>query len=538
MEDPRLHRLSTGVPPPERFTNPFGHEPHPLCVQAAGEVERRVLGNGAWLGELSRGKMLGVLVVGMPGGGLGYLAAYSGFLQAQDDSDFFVPPVLDFMAPDGHFRRTEALIGGMGSRIDAIMGSEGYVSALGALERARKAMEADLEAHRRRMREAKALRDVRRRCPDSLAPGELEAMARESQFMRAELGRLRKRHEGIVGEAEGKLGAFMEEISRLKEERREMSDGLQEWLFGNYVMLNARGEGRDLLSIFAQTPWGAPPAGAGDCCGPKLLQYAYTRGYRPLCMAEFWWGESPRTEIRRHLAFYPACRGKCLPILSHMLGGLDVDEPSLGPRAVCAPPVVVYEDAFLLAVDKPPGMKTVRGKDGRGSLEEALAESGRETFIVHRLDMDTSGIVLVAKTRDACAGLRAQFAERKVSKRYVALLAGVPDAPDRGTIELPLWADPLDRPYQKVDPRGKAAVTDYEVVSRAGGLARVTLFPRTGRTHQIRVHCAHPDGLGVPILGDRLYGQAGDRLYLHAESVRFMHPVENKEMEIRRKGGF
>lgn len=323
----------------------------------------------------------------------------------------------------------------------------------------------------------------------------------------------------------------------------EESRRLQDWLFEQYVVLNGRGERRSIQQIFADRGL-VPPGGTGDCAAPKLLQYALQHRLKPLAIGEFWYGASPAREVRRSGAFYPACTGKCGPLLGFMLQGVDVEPNPLESDAhwLLTDPVVRYEDADLIVAEKPAGMLAVPGRPVPGvtprrSLQDWLADyCGQPVFACHRLDMDTSGLMVFAKTPEAQAALQRQFENREVSKAYLAsVMAGETPlkADDRGKISLPLAPDWYDRPRQMADPEhGKPAVTDYEVLNvRPDGSAFVRLIPYTGRTHQLRVHCAHPAGLGRPILGDRLYG--GDdapRLMLHAAYLSFRHPADGRRM--------
>lgn len=337
------------------------------------------------------------------------------------------------------------------------------------------------------------------------------------------------------------------------EEKSERSRRLQLWLFSQFNFLNAHGESRNLLDIFDHERCRIPPSGAGECCAPKLLQYAYTHHLHPVCMAEFWLGASPKGEIRRDSEYYPACHSKCKPILRHMLVGLNVEENPLLPmmRTMADHMRIIYDDPWLLAVDKPAGMLSVRGNVDAPSVEARIQETYPDItgpLIVHRLDMDTSGVMIVAKNKDIHKALQIQFYKHEIRKRYVAMLdtddgAGTPDAAcandgkpalaDHGRITLPLCPSHTDRPRQMVSwEHGKEAVTDYEVVGQTNGHLRIHFFPLTGRTHQLRVHAAHPDGLCHPILGDRLYGREADRLYLHAESIDFVHPVSGKSVHL------
>lgn len=317
---------------------------------------------------------------------------------------------------------------------------------------------------------------------------------------------------------------------------KQMSQELQLWLFHQYQLLNARGETKDLVDIWQsyysreklRRKFPLPPGGTGDCCAPKLLQYAYQHGLKPVCMAEFWWGAPTKEEVRQHLNFYPACRGKCKPILTWMLQGLDVDPnpETLGLQRMEIP--TVYEDDALLVVDKPSGMLSVPGRIEDYSVETVMHERYPDSIVAHRLDMGTSGLLIVAKNGDAYRILQQQFIRHEVRKKYIALL----EHPGQGTgvISLPLRPDPMNRPRQVVDmAHGKRAVTRYEYI----GDRLVALWPETGRTHQLRIHCAHPDGLSNPIVGDELYGTRSQRLCLHAAEIWFRHPVSGDEMHIK-----
>ena len=470
----KLHPLHTDIPRPERFTYPFCYEPHPLAVMAAEELKRH-LGSMT----LTEGKMFGVLVVagdtptncppptGGVRGGLFFLAAYSGLLEGRNDWEYFVPPVFDAQQPDGHFKQTERRI---------------------------------------------------------------SQLSQQSPIV-----------------------------------ARKMSQELQLWLFHQYQFLNARGELRDLVDVWQdyhcspriRRKFPLPPGGTGDCCAPKLLQYAYSQGLEPVCMAEFWWGPSPKSEVRHHGRFYPACRGKCKPVLTWMLQGLDVDPSPDEDGFPHLKPEVVYEDEALAVVNKPSGMLSIPGRTENYSVATWAKRQWAGAMPVHRLDMWTSGIILVAKTKEAFLGLQQQFEQRTVKKKYLAIVEGTP-AEEHGIIDLPLLCDPLNRPRQVVDyERGKRAITEYRVLrppltppvggeqnadklfgsicppSTGGareGFTLLALWPHTGRTHQLRMHCAHKDGLGCPILGDELYGHRSDRLYLEASAITFVHPVTDRRM--------
>ena len=331
-------------------------------------------------------------------------------------------------------------------------------------------------------------------------------------------------------------------------DHKEMSQALQLWLFRKYRMLNARGEEKDLVEIWQdyhsspriREKYPLPPGGTGDCCAPKLLQYAYQHDLKPVCMAEFWWGPSPKSEVRHHGQFYPACSGKCKPVLAWMLQGLDVDPNPEVQGLLHQEPRIVWEDEVMVVVDKPSGMLSLPGKIGDDSVATWALKRWPGAMLVHRLDMMTSGILLVAKTSDAYHHLQKQFEERTIKKKYLAVVEGVPQQ-EHGIIDLPLSSDPLNRPYQMVDyAHGKRAITEYRALTRVTKepsrcYTLLALWPHTGRTHQLRMHCAHEQGLGCPIVGDELYGQKADRLYLQAQAITFVHPVTGKRMHFELK---
>ena len=320
-------------------------------------------------------------------------------------------------------------------------------------------------------------------------------------------------------------------------DHKELSLSLQLWLFQQYRLLNGRGETKDLVEIWQdyhsapriRSRFPLPPGGTGDCCAPKLLQYAYLHHLTPVCMAEFWWGESPKSLIRHHGQFYPACRGKCKPVLTWMLQGLDVDPHTDAADAVYPEPAIIYEDEAMAVLSKPAGMLSVPGKTDDDSVAAWAQRRWPGALLVHRLDMLTSGILLAAKTMEVYQQLQQQFTDRTVKKKYLAIVEGSP-AKEHGIIDLPLASDPMNRPLQVVDPEnGKRAITEYRVL-QAGQHSLLALWPHTGRTHQLRMHCAHPEGLGCPIVGDELYGRKADRLYLQAQAISFVHPTTGKRM--------
>ena len=524
---------------PEKFTYPFHYTPHPLCVAAAGEVGRYLSTKGEWQGELRKGKMFGVLIVRTGEGEVGYLAAFSGILAGKNRHTYFVPPVYDVQEPDGFFRIEEEQISGINRRIEELQADVRYKDCKQRLTDETILAGQVLDDIRGRMKAAKVERD---RLRSTVTRVDSEQLIRESQFQKAELKRQKQYWKDHLASLQAEVEVFETEIERLKAERKTRSAALQQWLFKQFRMLNARGEERDLCNLFKDTVQKTPPAGAGECAAPKLLQYAYRNGWQPLAMAEFWWGDSPKNEIRRHGYYYPACKGKCGPILKHMLQGLHVEKNPLETDMHWGTELeIMYEDEWLSVVNKPAGMLSVPGKSDIDSVYGRVRRMYPEAtgpMVVHRLDMATSGLMLVAKTKEVHQNLQAQFKNRTVCKRYVAWLDGIVEKKE-GHIELPLRPDPEDRPRQVFDAvHGKPAVTDYTVLHYDSGRTFISFIPKTGRTHQLRVHSAHPLGLNAPIVGDELYGKRADRLYLHAEYLGFIHPVSGVYMEIEKESGF
>ena len=598
-----LHTLNVSIPSPRQFTYPFCYDVDPLAEAASLELQRYIADADLMSTEKGCGKMFGVLVVEYEdeSGSLqrGFLAAYSGLLGGRNDWPYFVPPVFDAQQPDGHFKRTEREISAINHEIAAIEHDAEYLQSVEQHEQTKKRLQAEVDAFKAEVDAAKARRDARRKSGEPLSKEEQAEMIRESQFMKAELRRRRKAMEQADSTLNTQHSTLLKSLQR---KRKQMSDELQRWLFSAYRMLNAKGEERDLIDIFREYTHAMPPAGAGDCCAPKLLQYAYLHHLRPVCMAEFWWGESPASEIRHHLHYYPACRSKCLPILTHMLKGLDVAPNPLAKKRHTAEPRVLYADEYIMVVDKPAGMLSVPGKaesvrsefsdSANISVEEYFANNSKlktqnSKFLkaAHRLDMDTSGLLVLARTEEAYVELQRQFASRETVKCYEAVLSGVPKhivggygipavaianscshlyfygqglrqecrsllrlepfaiqfaKYSSGCISLPLIADINDRPRQRVDmEHGKPALTLYKIKKVDKGRTLIHLYPKTGRTHQLRVHCAHPLGLACPILGDPLYGtERADRMYLHAAELTFRHPVTGETMHFLSPSGF
>ena len=565
------------------MNNPLDYEPHPLCIQACREVQEMLARREDWQEEIARGKMFGVLIVenvktdsDVPK--WGYLAAYSGQIGGRSDWEDFVPAVFDYLQPDGYFKTHETEISRINQSISHLEKDERMKEARTLIRQVQEERKRTIAAYQEKMKEAKAKRDSRREA-GNLSEAEEAEMIRESQFMKAELRRLKKSLSEKTA-LETEFEDYQENILRLKQLRKQLSDALQQWLFSQFRMLNQEGESKDLLEIFRdealkEYPQAAiatsriaalkmvPPAGSGECCEPKLLQYAYQHGYKPLQMAMFWWGESPKEEIRHHLQFYPACNGKCKPILHWMLPPSVFESPAsaengIGGQKGSFPKQVemlyeqvetLYEDCELTVIHKPAGLLSVPGKDAAQPSVYALMRrkypEATGPLIVHRLDMATSGLMIIAKTEFAYHRLQKEFLNHRVQKKYIAIISekeiSGKDIPEKGIISLPLLPDYLNRPRQIVNhEQGKEAITEYEILERIDGShLRIALYPKTGRTHQLRVHCAHQEGLNAPILGDPLYGnEKAARLHLHAEEITFEHPLTGKKITIKRKADF
>ena len=631
--------LYSGIDIPERMNNPLDYEPHPLCIAACKELQDYLTGRKDWREEIDKGKMFGVLIVEKPCDKdktqeqdknaaipqqrkLSYLAAYSGQIGGRSDWEGFVPGVFDYLQPDGYFKTHEMEITELNHTIARLSSDEKMKEAKRIIHDLQLERQRTIVAYQEKMKEAKAKRDARRK-EGNLSSEEEQAMIKESQFMKAELRRLKK----VLSEKttlEKEYADFQENLLKMKQLRKTLSDALQQWLFMQFRMTNYQGESKDLLEIFRDEALlgnrketlknndyvktssnnmissrvaamkMVPPAGSGECCEPKLLQYAFEHHLKPIQIAMFWWGESPKEEIRHHQQYYPACNGKCKPILHWMLparvfepssthiadGGNIIEENAKNTSYIYNKVEILYEDREIAVIHKPEGLLSVPGKDAQQPSVYVWARKkfpeAEGPLIVHRLDMATSGLMVIAKTEFAYHRLQEQFTSHQVQKRYVAIVCckdkdmaqRIKDAAKM--ISLPLMPDYLDRPRQIVNhEQGKEAITEYEVLGseerrvkseefnsaanhevqssnlkvQSSNLKvqciRLALYPKTGRTHQLRVHCAHREGLDAPILGDPLYGNVkADRLYLHAEVITFKHPLTGKEIHIERKADF
>lgn len=523
-----------------RFTNPFEYRPSDECTEAA-RIVRQYIGEhfAKFREELKRGKMLGVLVCRDTNGDTGFLAAYSGTIAGKLNHGWFVPAILDYDDPNGVFKIEEAKISALSKSISLISQSQEYRNGIAEYDRSKK----DSEYEIAQAKAAYAANKLSRRAGRAQHPELSNELDMRSQYEKAEIKRLKQRWREKLSDLENDIATYRDEIASLKSERTKRSNILQRWLFRTMRLHNSKGESLSVRDIFLRNRHIEPPSGSGECCAPRLLNYAFTHSLTPISMAEFWIGDSPIGEIRIDGEFYPACQAKCAPLLKWMLDGVECEHAKFGQTygiTTAIPPGVqiLYEDRWLLAVNKPSGLLTVsENADSDFLMKRVIAERPdiNGPGYVHRLDQPTSGIVLIAKDKATHSKMQALFESREVKKRYTAILTRRPDKA-KGVIDLPLLPNPDDRPRQMVDfVRGKKAVTEYELIDHAYGSAkgvRILLYPRTGRTHQLRVHCASPMGLGCPIVGDNLYGRTADRLYLHADRVEFAHPYTGKVIVI------
>lgn len=554
-----FQRFSTdveGISLPEQFNYPFHYTPHPLALLAASELQHylKTQTEGVHLSGLAQeddtqlsGKMFGVLVVKNQQNRLGYICAISGKFDNQNLHQKFVPPVFDTFTAEGFYRKEEAVVSSINERIEELENIAEYRQLSQEYDQAQQQSQNELEAlktHNVMQREKRQLLRkayAEQLTGDTLAQHVLQLNHTSSQEKKV-LVHKQQHWRKQLNELETRLLDFEATINALKTERKTRSAALQDEIFRQFSFLNQRGEQRSLGDIFKTTTDGRPTAGAGECAAPKLLQYAFLNQLKPIAMAEFWWGESAKTVLREHGQFYPACRGKCEPILNYMLQGIDVEpNPMLKNPAEGKELEIVWEDEHIVVVNKPAEFLSVPGKNVEDSVYSRLRKRYPQAtgpLVAHRLDMSTSGLLLAAKHEEAYKQLQQQFLERQVKKKYIAVLEGEVQG-NEGRIELPLRVDLDDRPRQMVClEHGKPAVTIWKVIERTDNRTIVHFFPITGRTHQLRVHAAHALGLHCPIVGDELYGTRADRLHLHAQWMQFKHPVTRKKMTFEAECGF
>lgn len=530
---------------PETFTFPFYYQPHPLAVIAVKQLQQQLdtaipYKQNESVSDKTTGKMFGVLIVKNQAEQIGFLAAYSGQHTALKASIKFVPAVSDMQLNDPVFLTQNKVINEINSEIHTLKNSSAYKETKQQLATALACYEQQLLAKQQAMQLTRKERKTQRQiASEQLNDHELEQLktklATQSIAEKKQLQALKQTWQTNIAQLEQLLTQHTDIVKHLKKRRKTLSKSLQKKLFAQYQFLNAKGEVTDLNAIFAKLPEHTPPAGAGDCAAPKLLQYAYAHDLKPLAMAEFWWGAPPKSAIRHHKHYYPSCYSKCQPILGHMLAGLNVaPNPLLINPAQGKDLSIIYQDDDLLVVNKPAEFLSVPGINIDDSVYMRIktqfpAASG--PLIVHRLDMSTSGLLMIALNKRVHKALQKQFIERTVEKRYVALVAGNIKE-NSGVINLPLVLDFDDKPRQMVCYKtGKPSLTTWHVLARKNNTTRLQLHPKTGRTHQLRVHCAHQLGLNTPIVGDTHYGKEADRLHLHAEYLAFTHPISHQRLE-------
>ncbi len=554
----KLHRFGIDISKivlPEKFTFPFYYEPHPIALQAVGELQEYLLtqtdfNHDFGLEEVTKnslGKMFGVLVVSDEEGQLGYLTAFSGKLGDQNVHPHFVPPVFDMLEEGSYFVEESAKLDVLNKEILKLETQSELHNRKLKLEEETQVTKHKIEQQKIELKASQKKRQaIRSKAEIELSDDAyIELRAQHNQESINDNFLLRE-YTVYLNEMLKHVQASYDELGvPIKERKAKMkstSFALQSWLFEQYNFLNIARESKNVIDIFKHKIPNVPPSGAGDCAAPKLFQYAFFNGLKPIALAEFWWGAPPNSNSRKHKYFYPACRGKCEPILGHMLSGVDMDpNPLLENPAIGKELEMIYEDDHLLVINKPAEFMSVPGKFVTDSVQERLKSkypNSTGPIIVHRLDMSTSGLMIVTKSKEVHKVLQEQFKTRKVKKRYIALLDGIV-AKNEGYINLPLRVDLDNRPYQIVcEEHGKSARTKYEVISRSDGQTRIHFYPITGRTHQLRVHASHHLGLNAPIIGDDLYGRRGERLCLHAEAIWFLHPVSKKELYFEVDSGF
>lgn len=524
--------LPTELQTPRLFTNPFDYQPSEIVRIATQELMAYIESREEWHDELSMGKMFGVLVCKSQEGELGYLSAFSGNLDGRTIHSAFVPPIFDLHSVGSFFRAEERHISAINNQIKEIENDPTYISIKRELEQTNENYRLKIADYKQFMSTSKAQRDKLR----ATTPSDdiIKQITKESQFQKAELRRIDAQYRSIISKLESTKSEFIDKITQLKNLRQNLSKDLQHKIFENYIVRNHLGEQKTMIDIFEESRATLPPSGAGECAAPKLLHYAFSNNLIPIAMGEFWWGDSPRGEVRHHGEFYAACKSKCEPILGYMLRGMELDLNDSN-YSISRDLRVVYCDDWIAIVDKPAGMLSVKGRVDCISVEGMLPEiftQYPDAKVVHRLDMDTSGILIVALDSKAHSLMQQQFENREVHKEYLALLDGV-ITNNAGEIDLPISADYEQRPRQRINYfDGKEAHTSYKVLSTDDNKTKISLTPHTGRTHQLRLHCAHKDGLGRAIIGDRLYGHPSSRLMLQAYKISFSHPITHQPISI------
>ncbi|MEP0755693.1 pseudouridine synthase [Trichocoleus sp. Lan] len=531
----------------------------PEAEAIARELMQHLANNDCYSDE---GKMYGILLVELPHGEQQVLKAFSGLLNGNSTIEGWVPPIPgrdEVALEEAH---TLAQLEAIKQELITLK----QLPEWQQYETLSRQFEQQLQEMSDRHRDCKQQRHRKRQLICETLTGKvltiaLEELDEESRQHGIERRMLKRQQNEVLQPLKELIEATQARMRELKQQRKELSRELQTQMHAAYRLTNFAGES---LSLQELMPGGSMPTGTGDCCAPKLLHYAATHGLKPLAMAEFWWGSSSADGDKIQGEFYGACAERCQPLMGFLLSGWEPSPPFPSPlpplkkegmeEGVRSPsPIrggvwgevpIVYEDEWLIAMNKPAGFLSVPGRyhhtfDSVLSRLRHLLPDGMAIASVHRLDRETSGILLLARDRQTHRQLSWQFQQRQVYKVYEALLSGSVTI-EQGAIALPLWGDPENRPYQKVDERGKPSLTRFQVIAREGDWTRIEFMPLTGRTHQIRVHAADPRGLGVTILGDRLYGCRAtvSRLHLHARELRFVHPQSGETLHLQVKTPF
>ncbi len=521
---------------PEEIAYPHNYTPHKIAKLASEKLQNYLENQIDFTHDFGLhssnglGKMFGVLVVKNKFNEIGYLAAFSGKLSDRTLHKHFVPPVFDTLDTNNFYIKAENQLNELTKEIETLSEDNRYLDLKKQYHTQNQLNKEFLEAERAKIKNRRKLRKAQNEVDNQKNINEEFYLREYEIYLNDKLKPLKTLFTNKY-----------EEIDSLKQKRATLSANTQQKLFRSYLFLNGNHEKANLLDLFEESPQNIP-AGAGDCCAPKLFQYAYHNELTPIALAEFWWGKPLTSTIRKHKQYYPACTGKCKPILTHMLQGLKVQNtPLLTELNKIDSLDILYEDEHLIAINKPHDVLSVSGKEIEHSIEYLVKRNYPKAtgpLIVHRLDMSTSGILLIAKSKEVHKKLQEQFINKTIEKRYIALLEGVLPK-DKGTIDLPLRVDLDDRPKQMVCYKhGKKALTKWEKISIENNSTRIYFYPISGRTHQLRMHAAHPKGLNIPIVGDDLYGNKASRLCLHAEQIKFIHPVSKNEIIVHSPAPF
>ncbi|MDH6017196.1 RluA family pseudouridine synthase [Vibrio splendidus] len=529
---------------PTRFTFPYYYTPHPTCELAMLQLQQSLIDCG--VNETSQGNLYAVLLVQNPTTQeLGYLSAFSGLqldssLASQLTSIAFVPSAFDGQQFQSHNSANRARQSQLADDIKKLQQSHNLDALVTELQELTVESAQAIEAFQLAMTANKAQRsELREQANQEKALGNLESAANllkqlgnQSSQEKRDLKALRIEWKQKIAERQSQVDLIESELKNRKQDHQAISEQLETQRLSHYRFINQALESKSLLELLDGKD---ALEGSGDCCLPKLLNFAFEHGFKPLALSEFWWGVPPTDIIRQHANLYPVCQSKSFEILDHQLTHIELeDNPLIVNPAVGKSFDIVYEDDEIVVVNKPEEFLSVPGKfieDSVYTRIKALYPNATGPLIIHRLDMSTSGLLILALTAESNKHIQKQFIDRTVEKRYTALLDGEIDGKS-GDISLPLRGDITDRPRQLVcHEHGRNAETHWEAICTSNGKTKVHLYPKTGRTHQLRVHCAHPLGLGVPIRGDDLYGYKRERLHLHAGYLKLIHPTTGEWME-------